>query len=338
MNVKANAVVQGFHVMGGVKAGAPIFAVEIHSSGKVELYDNVIVAGSGYQTTAVNIAGETSADPTTSNVWLIKNRISAGAPTNSSNYGLNNLGTAVLWGNVIDMGQGSGTAQAFGAAVQNYGTMTLVDNVLNGGSYGTAVDSSYGFINGVSGALPNPGSAFAYGNVIFGGRGGVFSVGVRNDASLVLVDNVLADRTPGPLTFAQKPTTLAATLTTSFAAKTTLQNNDLYQLIYSDEVSPPNAGANRHLFEYSDATSHLVDDVATVNACGWTGCASGVTGANLAVAPGFVSASDFHLADGSPLISKGADPGRDTGHGLPNLDIDGQTRPSSQWDIGFDER
>jgi hypothetical protein len=165
----------------------------------------------------------------------------------------------------------------------------------------------------------------------------VFSIGVRNDAELTLVNNVLGDRTPGPLAFAQKPTTLAAPLTTGFAAKTALQNNDLVQLLYSDEVSPPNAGANRLLFQYSDQTAHPVDDLGVVNACAWTGCAVG-SGQNLAADPGFVSLSDFHLANASSLISKGADPGRTTARGLANLDIDGSVRPSSQWDIGIDER
>ncbi len=338
VNVNATVAIQGFHIQGGKKPGAPIFAVEINSSGKVEFYDNVITAGEGVQTLAINIQAETKTDPTTSNVWLIKNRISAGTPSSSSNYGVNNLGTAVLWGNVIDMGQGSGTAQAFGAAVQNYGRMTLVNNVLNGGSYGAAVDSSYGFINSKADGLPDPGVAFASHNVIFGGRGAVFSTGVLNAAELTLVNNVLGDRTPGPLTFAQKPTTLATALSTGFAAKTSLANNDLVQLIYSDEVSPPNAGANRHLFQYSDQTTHSVDDLGAVNACAWTGCASGMTGQNLAVDPGFVGASDFHLANASALISKGADPGRTTARGLSNLDIDGTVRPSSQWDIGIDER
>ena len=337
VNVKANAVIQGFHIQGGIKAGAPIFAVEINSSGKVELYDNVIVAGSGAQTLAVSIVAETKTDLTTSNVWLLKNRISAGVPTTSSNYGVNNLGTAVLWGNVIDMGQGSGQALAFGAAVQNYGHMTLVNNVLNGGSYGTVVDGSYGLINAKADGLPDPGVAFAYGNVIFGGRGSVYSIGVRNNAELTLVNNVLGDRTPGPLTFAQAPTTLATPLDTGFAAKTTLSHNDLVQLIYSDEASPPNAAAHRELFRYSDQTPHPVNSLSVVNGCTWTGCVVG-SGQNLAVDPGFVGGADFHLENGSALISKGTDPGRTTARGLANLDIDGTVRPSPQWDIGIDER
>ncbi|HVY32445.1 MAG TPA: hypothetical protein VHB79_38170 [Polyangiaceae bacterium] len=333
VNGSASVAVQGFHITGGKRAGAPIKAIEINSAGKVELYDNVIVAGEGYQTLGVNIFGSDKNDPTTSNVWLIQNRISAGVPTDSSNYGLNNLGTAVLWGNVIDMAQGK--SGSFGAAVQNYGTMTLVNNVLNGGDYGGGVDASYGFINSKADGLPNPGQAFAYHNVIFGGRGSASSVGVSNNASLTLVNNVLGDRTPGPLTFAQKPTSLALPLDVGFANSTYVSGNDLFNLIYSDEVSPPNVGANRHLFEYADNQAHPVDDLAVVNACLWTGCTEG-GGANVALVPGFTA--DFHLADGSLLIGAGVLAGHAAANGLPNVDIDGQQRPIGTQDIGIDER
>jgi hypothetical protein len=333
VNGTASVVVQGFHITGGKRAGAPIKAVELNTAGKVELYDNVIVAGEGYQTLGVNIVGNDKNDPSTSNVWLINNRISAGVPTDSSNYGLNNLGTAVLWGNVIDMGQGK--SGSFGAAVQNYGLMTLVNNVLNGGDYGANVLTSYGFINSKADGLPEPGEAFAYHNVIFGGRGSQSSVGVSNNASLTLVNNVLGDRTPGPLAFAQRPTSLATPLDVGFANLTYLRGNDLFNLVYSDEVSPPNAGANRHLFRYSDNAAHPVDDLAVVNACLWTGCSEG-GGGNLAVSPGFTA--DFHLADGSPLIGAGVGFAPTAALGLPNLDIDGEVRSAVGRDIGIDER
>lgn len=334
VNGKANAVFQGFHIVGGKRPGAPIKAVEINSAGKVELYDNVIVAGEGFQTLGVNIFGDDKNDPSTSNVWLIENRISAGTPTNSSNYGLNNLGTAVLWGNVIDMGQGK--SGSFGAAVQNYGVMTLVNNVLNGGDFGGGVDSSYGLINAKADGLPEPGVAAAYHNVIFGGRGTASSVGVSNNAELKLVNNVLGDRTPGPLTFAARPSLLAVPLLSGFAGKTLLVANDLFNLTYSDEPNAPNPNANRRLFQYSDNTTHPVDDLAVVNGCAWTGCVAG-SGQNLAVSPGFTA--DFHLSPGSALISQGADPGHTAGRGLPNLDIDHQLRPvGGGWDIGMDER
>jgi hypothetical protein len=271
--VDANAVIQGFHIQGGKRPGQPIFAVEIQSSGRVVLYDNVITAGEGWQTVAVSIKGETPTDPSTSDVWLLDNRISAGTPSDSSNYAVNNLGTAVLSGNVIDMGQGK--AGSFGAAVQNYGVMRLVGNVLNGGSYGTAVDSSYGFINAKADGLPEPGVARAELNLIFGGAGKSYSIGVLNAAELSMLGNVIGDRTPGPLAFSQKPAVLATALSTGFAATTTLESNQLFQLLYSDEVSPPDAGANRHLFVYADQATHYVETIDEVNACGWTGCGSG---------------------------------------------------------------
>jgi hypothetical protein len=333
VNGSASVAIQGFHITGGKRAGAPIKAVEINSAGKVELYDNVIVAGEGLQTLGVNIFGSDKSDPKTSNVWLIKNHVSAGTPSTSSNYGLNNLGTAVLWGNVIDMGQGA--TGSFGAAVQNYGMMTLVNNVLNGGDYGAAVLASYGFINSKADGLPGPGEAFAYNNVIFAGRGLNSSVGVSNNAILTLVNNVLGDRTPVPLTFAQKPSSMAIPLDVGFANSTYLRGNDLFNLIYSDEVNPPNAGANRHLFQYSDNKAHPVEDLAVVNACLWTGCTEG-GGANVAVQPGFTA--DFHLADGSLLIGAGVGAGHTAAMGLPNLDIDGQQRPIGTADIGIDER
>lgn len=340
VNVKATAVIQGFHIQGGKKPGAPIFAVEINSSGKVELYDNVISAGEGYQTMGINVVAETKTDPATSNVWLIKNRISAGAPTNSSNYGVNNLGTAVLWGNVIDMGQGSGLPQAFGAAVQNYGRMTLVNNVLNGGSYGTAVDTSLGLRSGRADSMP-PAVTLAYHNVIFGGRGRVSSFGVDSEnTDITLVSNVIGDRTPGPLTFAERPTTVAAPLTTGFTGNTVLQSNDLFQLIYSDEAGPPNVAANRHLLGYSDLEppARWVDDLALVNAGQWNTSAFGGVGSNLAVDPGFVGAGDFHLADASPLLAMGAPPEPTTAGGLANIDIDGVSRIHSEVNIGIAQR
>lgn len=333
VNGQASVVIQGFYITGGKRAGAPIKAVELNSSGKIELFDNVIVAGEGYQTLGVNIYGDDKNDPSTSNVWLIKNRISAGTPTDSSNYGLNNLGTAVLWGNQIDMGQGK--SGSFGAAVQNYGVMTLVNNVLNGGDYGATTNASYGFINSKADGLPNPGEAFAYHNVIFGGRGSASSVGVSNNATLTLINNLLGDRTPGPLNFAQRPVSLATPLDVGFANQTFLRGNDLFNLTYQDEVNPPNAGANRHLFEYSDNAVHPVDDLAVVNACLWTGCTEG-GGANVAIVPVF--ADEFHLIDGSPLIGAGSNVGHTAGMGLPNIDVDGQLRPGSGgWDIGVDE-
>lgn len=336
VNSQASVVVQGFHVQGGKKPGEPIFAVTLNTSGKVELVDNVIVAGEGYQTVAINIQGENKNDSRTSNVWLIRNRIGAGTPTNSSNYGVNNLGTAVLWGNVIDMGLGSGTAQSFGAAVQNYGTMTLTNNVLNGGSYGTNVDSSYGFINATADMLSPSGVGYAFNNVIFGGRGSKNSVGVRNDAELMLVNNVIGDRTPGPLPFAQKPSELAATVTHGFAAATQLKNNDLFQLLYSDEVNPPDAAANRHLLVWSDNQAHYLESPEAVDACNWTGCGAG-SGQNLSVVPGFASAVDFHLAGGSALLGKGVAPSDPRIRDLSSLDIDGQLRPVGVRDIGVDQ-
>jgi hypothetical protein len=231
---------------------------------------------------------------------------------------------------------GQGKSGSFGAAVQNYGLMTLVNNVLNGGDYGGNVGESYGFINAKADGLPNPGEAFAYHNVIFGGRGSSSSVGVSNNAALTLIDNVLGDRTPGPLPFAQRPTSLATPLAVGFANSTFLRGNDLFNLTYSDEVNPPNAGANRHLFEYSDNATHPVDDLSVVNACSWTGCTEG-GGANLALLPGFTP--DFHLADGSALIGAGVTLGPTAGIGLPYLDIDDQVRPlGGARDIGIDER
>ncbi len=141
------------------------------ASRKVELYDNTIVAGEGYQTLAVSIMSETKGDPTTSNAWLINNRIQRRRRRHEQQLRRQQPRHRGAVGNTVDMGQGSGTPMAFGAAVQNYGKMKLVDNVLNAGSYGTQVDYSYGFINATADGLPSPGSAIAVHNAFFGGRG-----------------------------------------------------------------------------------------------------------------------------------------------------------------------
>jgi hypothetical protein len=327
--VDCNAVVQGFSIKGGKRPGEPIFGVEIYSTGRVVLAYNTIVAGTGYQTLGVNIR------PEADDVLLIGNRISAGVAQTSSNYGLNNLGTATLWGNVIDAGQGK--AGSWAAAVQNYGTMYLAANVLNGGDYGGGADDSYGFINLQTGDPPSAGTAYAVGNVIYGGRGSDNSIGVLSNSPLTLVDNVIGDRIPGALTWADRPNEIAEVLNLGFASSTVLENNALLQLIYSDEVSPPNVDAHRHLLTHSDVSTEHIEDIALVNVCDWTGCQS--TSNNISGEPGFVGAPDFHLAGGSALLGAGQDPGSVIPGGLARLDPDGDLRPlGSAWEIGVDEQ
>ncbi len=339
----SNAVVQGIQVRGGKVAGVAL-AVEVTSSGRVELYDNVIVAGDGYQNVAVRILGDTGLAAPPLNAWLLKNRVSAGTPTTLSNYGVIAAGSAVLWGNVIDIGQGSPSVHgSVGAAVQNYGAMVLTNNVLNGGDYGGAYQTSYGFMNIDTNAGPfavPSVAAVAYNNVIFAGRGGDSSVGVENQALLKLINNVIGDRTPGPLTFDQKPDARAIVLSVGSGSQTTLGSNDLYQLTYSDELTAPNADALRALVVAYDGVSTVqLNDLERVNSH-WPGNYTGLHGANLAVDPGFVGGGDFHLTPNSPLISQGEfgiledrDP-----LGLAGLDIDGQLRSSSEREIGIDER
>lgn len=327
--VTANAVVQGFSIKGGKRDGEPVFGVEIYSSGRVVLAYNTIMAGTGYQTIGVNIK------PEADDVLLIGNRIGAGTPQTSSNYGLNNLGTATLWGNVIDAGQGKSGSWA--AAVQNYGTLYLAGNVLNGGDYGGGADDSYGFINLQTGDPPSAGTAFAVGNVIYGGRGADNSIGVLSNSPLTLINNVIGDRVPGALAWDDRPTTSAEVLNVGFASTTVLKHNALVQLLYSDEASPPNADAHRHLLTHSATTTEHVEDVGGVNDCAWTGCL-GASG-NVAVDPGFVGAPDFHLAGASPLLGAGTDPGSAIPGGLAKLDTDGDFRPlGDAWEIGADEQ
>jgi hypothetical protein len=327
--VDANAVVQGFSIKGGKKPGAPIFAVDIYSSGHVVLAYNSISAGSGYQTLGVNIR------PSAENVWLIGNRISAGVPETSSNYGVNNLGVARLWGNVIDAGQGQ--AGSWAAAVQNYGFMYLTGNVLNGGDYGGGANDSYGFINLQTGDPPSAGTANAVGNVIYGGRGQNSSIGVLSNSPLVLINNVIGDRTPGSLPWSSRPNASAEVLNVGFASETRLLNNALVQLVYSDEVSPPNPDARRHLLTHSSTETSYVETIAVVNQCDFTGCME--SSGNVTGSPGFVGAPDFHLAPGSTLLGAGTDPLDAIPGGLALLDPDVDLRPLGLgWDIGVDER
>lgn len=333
VNASANAVVQGFSIRDGKRPSAPLKGVQINSDGRVVIAHNRITAGNGLQNVGLNIPAKTA------NVWVLYNQISAGTPAGTgataSAYGLNNLGTATLFGNAID--SGPGRAGSWAAAVQNYGSMRLVDNVLNGGAFGGTADDSYGFINTQTGDPPTPGTAFAAHNVIYAGQGTKGSRGVISNSPLTLVNNVVGDRTPGPLTYAFKPTSgIAATVDVGFASKTYLQGNDLVQLIYSDEPSPPNAGANRHLFVHSSVSTAYIDDIASVNTCTWTGCQ--VAASNVTVAPGFVGASDFHLGVSSALINAGVPAKTAVTGGLATMDIDRALRPKKTgWDIGIHE-
>jgi len=174
--------------------------------------------------------------------------------------------------------------------------------------------------------------------VVFGGLGSAFSIGVgSDDTDVTLINNVIGDRTPGPLTFAQRPTTLAVPVSTGFTGETVLQNNDLFQLIYTDEVNPPNAGANRHLLGYLDLAppARWVDDLAEVNAGQWNTSALDGVDHNLAVDPGFVGGGDFHLANTSALRAMAVAPPLTAAGGLANIDIDGVVRTHSEWNIGI---
>jgi hypothetical protein len=333
INAAANAVVQGFTIAGGARPASPIHSVQINSSGHVELAHDVIIGGAALQNVAVQI-------PATANdVWILHDSISAGTPSGTgataTAYGLNNLGTARVFGSRID--GGPGRTGSYSCAVQNYGTMSLASNVLQGGDFGGGGDDSYGLINLQTGNPPSAGTAYVAHNVIFAGRGTVGSRGILSNSPLTLVNNVIGDRVPGSLTFASHPTGLAIALDVGFASTTTLLTNDLVQLVYSDEVSPPNAAANRHMLAASKAATTYYDTAVSVNGCAWNGCTKAT--ANLAVAPGFVSTTDFHLAAGSALLDVGTPAKTVIAGGLATLDLDGDLRPKKAgWDIGADEK
>lgn len=75
--------------------------------------------------------------------------------------------------------------------------------------------------------------------------------------------------------------------------------------------------------------------VEALEACDWAGCETmeGVVNDN----PEFVSLSDHHLSTGSPAIGAGS--AITEGHGLELVgeDIDGDVRPSGDWDLGADQ-
>lgn len=139
INVDANAVLSGFTIKGGVRAGKPITSVLVNSSGHVTLARDVITGGAGVQSVTVQIP------KTATDVWVLGSRITGGTPSTSTVFALNNLGKATLFGNRIAMGPGA--TGSYGAAVQNYGEMRLAANVLNPGDQGANVDDSYGLIN-----------------------------------------------------------------------------------------------------------------------------------------------------------------------------------------------
>lgn len=334
INTDADVALRGFVIKGGSRPNAPLKPVTVNSSGTVVLADNVIVTGAGLQNVAVNLA------PTATNVWLLRNTISAGVPAGTGAtatvFGVNNLGIAALFGNRITMGPGR--PGSWGAAVQNYGTMRLVANVLNGEDAGGDADWSYGFRNlKTDGPTPSAGTAWAANNVIFAGRGKTGSRGVLSNSPLVLVDNVLGDRVPGALDWQYRPTERAAALDVGFASTTTLLHNAFVQLVYANEPAPPNALANRDLVVHSKQTTAYLDAIGQVNVCTWTGCLAS-TG-NVTAAPGFVGNGDFHLTAQSALVAAGSNAKSSVPGGLATIDVDGQPRPQAgAWDIGIDER
>lgn len=327
INASANAVVQGFTFKEGVRAGKPLFAVVVNSSGRVVLAHNSVRAGSGAQTITVSIK------PTATDVWLLHNRIHGGAPQTSTVFAVNNLGNATLFGNVIDMGVG--VAGQYGAAVQNYGTMRLVANVLNPGDTGGNALASYGLINQTTAG--SAGTAHAAHNVVFGGAGTGASRGILSNSPLTLVNNVIGDRTSVPIAWARRPATDAIALDVGFASTTTLEHNLFVQTSYPDEPSPPNALAGRFLMAHSLATTTKLSSLTDVNACAWTGCLAAAQ--NILGAPLFLdAANNFHIAAGSAAEGKGKDSAPYVSGGLGRVDVDRALRPAFAPDIGIDER
>lgn len=338
VNTTASSVVQGFTVQGGARPGAPIRAITVNSSGRVVFADMRISAGAGLQNVGMWI------DRTATNTWLIRTKLDAGTPSGTgitaSAFGLVNHGAATLWGATV--ASGPGVAGSSAVAVQNWGTMRLAASVLNPGDQGGAADYSYGLRNDVTTYLDTTSSAgtvYAVNDVIFAGRGAKASRGVFSNSPLTLVDSIVGDRTPSPLDWSMRPTENAIPVDVGFASKTWLRNNLLVNLLYTSEPSPPNALANRHLFVHSAVSATYVEDIVTVNACGWTGCQS--AGDNfVATAIGFVDPStDYHVLAGSPPVGNGTPTGPFITGGLGHMDIDGQLRPAGgAWDVGVDER
>ena len=257
--------------------------------------------------------------PTATDVWLLYDEITGGTPETSTVFAVNNLGSATLFGNVISMGPGA--TNSYGAAVQNYGEMRLSANVLNPGDQGANMGASYGLINLVANGT-SKGTAYAVNNVIYAGRGKARSRGVFSGSPLTLVNNVIGDRTEIAVDWSKRPQNNAIPLDVGFASKTWLRNNVFSQMIYSDEPSPPNALANRHLFVHSAQSATYVDDIAIVNTCTWTGCQS--TGGN--------------LPSGSALINAGTPTTTWITGGLGHLSVDEKLRPlGGAWDIGINE-
>ncbi len=235
------------------------------------------------------------------------NGVNGGLP-DSGSYGVRNGdGAATLVNNTID---GGAAGSSYGVYNYEGGTVTLVNNIIDGGSGGRKCCGVY-----------NSGSTTILVNNTINGGSGNRSRGVTNSGELAIatvVNNVI-DGGSG---------TYSMGILITASSTTTLSNNDIW-------------GADLYCMifkSYWPSGGCVVNSIAGVNACGWTGCveASG----NISADPLFVDpvGGDFHLGDSSPCIDAGIDPAAYVDPGLVEFDFDGDARPyGAGWDIGADE-
>jgi len=223
---------------------------------------------------------------------------------------------AVLHQNTIDGGVAVGDepikALTYYRGVEIHDGAVLIDNVITGGGAG---ESS------VSYAVYVEGTALLVNNVLYAADDAetCSNINLFGAAEVTLINNILYS---GP--FAASYAAVEVEVDESaLQPSVVLYNNDVWGLYLQHLV------AARYVTEF-----YYSDDLPNLNGCVWFGCTEAVN--NLSADPQLGS-DNAHIASTSPCVEGGVNPATWYNGNLADEDVDGQARPSGEWDIGVDE-